>query len=74
MRLKSNSADCSGEQSTPVNKGQKRPAVSSSTSTSPEDDRPLKPSSTRTSIAAKTFTVPMRPNLPTLLQSDAAAV
>ena len=74
MRLKSNSADCSGKQATPVKKWQKRPAVLSSTSISPEDDRPFKLSSTRTSIAAKTFTVPIRPKPPTLLQSDAAGI
>ena len=74
MLLKSNLADCSGKQATPVKKGQKRPAVSSSTSTSPEDDRPFKLFSTRTCIAAKAFTVPIRPKPPTLLKSDAAAI
>ena len=35
-----------------VKKGQKRPVVSPSSSTSPEDNTPLRPTSTRTRIAA----------------------
>ena len=42
MRLKSTSVSFSGKQATPVKKVQKRPIVSSSSSTSPEDNRPLR--------------------------------
>ena len=67
--LKSNSVGFTGKQSTPVKKGQKRPIMSSSSSTSPEDNRPLKPP-TRTRIAALTVTIAIRPRPPTLLSAS----
>ena len=53
VRLKSTDLSFSGKQLTPVKKGQKRPIVSSSPSSS-EDNRPLKQSSSRQHITAKT--------------------
>ena len=42
VRLNSTNLSFSGKQATPIKKQQKRPIVSSSSSTSPEDNRPLK--------------------------------
>ena len=70
VRLKSTNLSFSGKQATPIKKGQKRPIVSSSSSTSPEDNRPLKPSSSRSRITAKTVSVPAHPQLPTILSSS----
>ena len=53
VRLKSTDLSFSGKQITPVKKGQKRPIVSSSPSSS-EDNRPLKQSSYRQHFTAKT--------------------
>ena len=53
VRLKSTDLSFSGKQLTPVKKAQKRPIVSSSPSSS-EDNRPLKQSSSRLHITAKT--------------------
>ena len=53
VRVKSTDLSFSGKQLTPVKKGQKRPIVSSSPSSS-EDNRPLKQSSSRQHITAKT--------------------
>ena len=65
VRLKSTGLSFSGKQLTPVKKGQKRPIVSSSPSSS-EDNRPLKQSSTRQRITAKTVKVPAHPKFPYL--------
>ena len=70
VRLKSTGLSFSGKQATPIKKGQKRPIVFSSSSTSPEDNRPLKPTSSRSSITAKTVSVPAHPQLPTILSSS----
>ena len=68
VRLKSTSLSFSGKQATPFKKGQKRPIVSSSPSSS-EDNRPLKPTSSRQRISAKTVAVPARPQFPSLVSS-----
>ena len=65
VRLKSTDLSFSGKQLTPVKKGQKRPIVSSSPSSS-EDNRPLKQSSSRQRITAKTVKIPAHPKLPSL--------
>ena len=70
VRLKSTSLSFSGKQATPVKKGQKRPIVSSSSPSSSEDNRPLKPTSSRQRISAKTVTVPARPQFPSLMASS----
>ena len=70
VRFKSTGLSFSGKQATPSKKGQKRPIVSSSSSTSPEDNRPLKPTSSRSRITAKTVSVPARPQLPTILSAS----
>ena len=57
------------KQATPAKKGQKRPIISSSPSSS-EDNRPLKPTSSRQRISAKTVAVPARPQLPSLVSSS----
>ena len=44
--------------------------MSSSSSTSPEDIRPLKPTSSKSRITAKIVSVPARPQLPTILYSS----
>ena len=69
VRLKSTSLSFSGKQATPVKKGQKRPIVSSSPSSS-EDNRPLKPTSSRQQFSAKTVAVPARPQFPSLVSSS----
>ena len=69
VRLKSTGPSSSGKQAAPVKKGQKLLIVSSSSSTSPEDNRHLKPSNPRSQITAKTVSVPARPQLPSLLYS-----
>ena len=69
LRHKSTSLSFSGKQATPVKKGQKRPIVSSSPSSS-EDNRPLKPTSSRQRISAKTVAVPARPQFPFLVSSS----
>ena len=69
VRLKSTDLSFSGKQTTPVKKGQKRPIVSSSPSSS-EDNRPLKQSSSRQRITAKTVTVHARPKFPSLPSSS----
>ena len=66
VRLKSNSESVSGKQPTPVKKGQKRPIVFSSSSTSPKEIRPFKPPTQTTRITAKTVSIPIRSRLPTL--------
>ena len=65
VRLKSTNLSFSGKQLTPVKKGQKRPIVSSSPSSS-EDNRPLKQSSFRQRITAKTVHVPTNVKFPSL--------
>ena len=70
VRLKSTGLSFSGKQATSIKKGQKRPIVSSSSSTSPADNRPLKPTSSRSRTTAKTVSVPARPQLPTILSSS----
>ena len=72
VSLKSTGLSFSGKQATPVKKGQKRPLVSTSgsSSTSPEDNRPLKPSNPRSRITAKTVSVPARPQLPSIMSSS----
>ena len=65
VRLKSTDLSFSGKQLTPVKKGQKRPIVSSSPSSS-EDNRPLKQLSSRQRITAKTVKVPAHPKFPSL--------
>ena len=67
---KSRSLSFSGKQATPIKKGQKRPIVLSSSPSSSEDNRPLKPTSSRQRISAKTVFVPTRPQLPTMLPSS----
>ena len=57
VRHKSTDLSFSGKQLTPVKKGQKRPIVSSSPSSS-EDNRLLKQSSSRQRITAKTVKIP----------------
>ena len=69
VRLKSTNLSFLGKQATPVKKGQKRPIVSSSPSSS-EDNRPLKPTSSRQRISAKTQAVPARPQFPSLVSSS----
>ena len=68
VRLKSTNLSFSGKQQTPVKKGQKRPIVSSSPSSS-EDNRPLKQSSSRQCITAKTVHVPTRSKFPSVTSS-----
>ena len=68
VRLKSTNLSFSGKQLTPVKKGQKRPIVSSSPSSS-EDNRPLKQSSSRQCITAKTVHVPTHSKFPSLTSS-----
>ena len=63
VRLKSTQLSFSGKQLTPVKKGQKRPIVPSSTSSS-EDNRPLKQSGSRQRISAKTVYVPAHSKFP----------
>ena len=70
VRLKSTSLSFSGKQATPVKKGQKRPIVSSSSPSSSEDNRPLKPTSSRQRISAKTVAAPARPQFPSLMSSS----
>ena len=70
VRLKSTNLSFSGIQATPIKKKQKRPIVSSSSSTSPEDNRSLKPTNSRSRITAKTVSVPARPQFPTILSSS----
>ena len=65
VRLKSTDLSFSGKQLTPVKKGQKRPIVSSSPLSS-EDNRPLKQSSSRQRITAKTVNIPARSKFPSL--------
>ena len=69
VRLKSTDLSFPGKQTTPVKKGQKRPIVSSSPSLS-EDNRPLKQSSSRQRISAKTVAVHARPKFPSLPTSS----
>ena len=69
VRLKSTDLSFSGKQLTPVKKGQKRPIVSSSPSSS-EDNRPLKQSSSRQRITAKTLKIPAHSKLPALPSSN----
>ena len=45
-------------------------STSTSSSTSPEDNRPLKPSNPRSRITAKTVSVPARPQLPSVMSSS----
>ena len=54
VRLKSTSVGFSGKQATPVKKGQKCAIVSTSSSTSPEDNRPLKLPHQKSRVTAKT--------------------
>ena len=70
VRLKSSCIDFSGKEATPIKKGQKRPTVSGSSSTSPEDNRPLRSSNPRSRITAKTVSVPVRPQPPLLMSSS----
>ena len=65
VRLKSTDLSFSGKQLTPVKKGQKRPIVSSSPSSS-DENRPLKQSSSSQRITAKTVKVPAHPKFPSL--------
>ena len=65
VRLKSTDLSFSGKQLTPVKKGQKRPIVSSSPSSS-EDNRPLKQSRSRQRITAKTVKIPDHPKFPSV--------
>ena len=69
LRLKSTDLSFSGKQTTPVKKGQKRPIVTSSPSSS-EDNRPLKQPSTHQRITAKTVAVHARPKFPSLPSSS----
>ena len=69
VRLKSTDLSFSGKQLTPVKKGQKRPIVSSSPSSS-EDNRPLKQSSSRQRITAKTLKIPAHSKFPSLPSSN----
>ena len=69
VRLKSTDLSFSGKQTTPVKKGQKRPIVSSLPSSS-EDNRPLKQSSSRQRITAKTVAVHAHPKFPSLPSSS----
>ena len=70
VRLKSTRLKFSGKQATPVKKGQKRPIVSSSAPSSSEDNRPLKPTSSRQRISAKTVSVPARPQFSSMMSSS----
>ena len=70
VRLKSTSLSFSGKQATPVEKGQKRPIVTSSPPSSSEDNRPLKPTSSRQRISAKTVSVPACPQFPSMMSSS----
>ena len=65
VRLKSTQLSFSGKQLTPVKKGQKRPIVPSSTSSS-EDNRPLKQSGSRQRISAKIVYVPAHSKFPSM--------
>ena len=65
VRLESTQLSFSGKQLTPVKKGQKRPIVPSSTSSS-EDNRPLKQSGSRQRISAKTVYVPAHSKFPSM--------
>ena len=68
--LKSTSLSFSGKQATPVKKGQKRLIASSSSPSSSEDNRLLKPTSSRQQISAKTVSVPARPQSPSMMSSS----
>ena len=70
VHLKSSSIGFSGKQATPVKKGQKRPIVSTSSSTSPEVNRPLKFTNPRSLNTAKTVSFHVRPQPPLLLSSS----
>ena len=69
VRLKSTNLSFSGKQATPVKKGQKRPIISSSPSSS-EDNRPIKPTSSRQLVSVKTVAVPARPQFPSLASAS----
>ena len=69
VRLKSTDLSFSGKQTMPVKKGEKRPIVSSLPSSS-ENNRPLKQSSSRQQITAKTVAVHARPKFPSLPSSS----
>ena len=70
VRLKSTSVGFSGKQATPVKKGQKRPIVSTSSSTSSEDRWSLKQPNQKSRITAKTVSIPLCSRPPLLLSSS----
>ena len=70
VHLKSKSIGFSGKQATPVKKGQKHHIVFTSSSTSPEDNRHLKPPNQKSRVTAKTVSIPVRSRLPLLLLSS----
>ena len=70
VRLKSTSVGFSGKQALPVKKGQKCLIVSTSSSTSPEDNRTLKPPNQKSRMTAKSVSIPVRSWPPLLLSSS----